>query len=194
VGARRLKVLLLVLGGLASVGLGACAGAENRPKSTTASTLGLVTATVPLGRSTTSITPVQSSTAKVTTSRPVGAPGVYHHQEDNSYFAYTGFWTQSVMPKEGDGLEADGEFFFAPTTASVTVRFKGTYIGYIAKKAYYYGMARVTLDDRAPVLVDLYRGIPEWQQTVWNSGTLPLGVHTLKLDALDIVGELQGGY
>jgi hypothetical protein len=106
-----------------------------------------------------------------------GAPGAIRVQEDNAYLAYTGVWTQSVSPED-----ADGDFYFASHDASMTVRFSGTRVGYIAKKAYIYGMARITLDDRAPAMVDLYHPVPQYQQRVWDSGALPSGEHTLKLE------------
>jgi hypothetical protein len=106
-----------------------------------------------------------------------GTPGAIRVQEDNAYLAYTGMWTQSVSPED-----ADGDFYFANHDASMTMRFSGTGVAYIAKKAYIYGMARITLDDRAPAMVDLYHPVPQYQQRVWDSGALPSGEHTLKLE------------
>jgi hypothetical protein len=131
-----------------------------------------------------------------------GTPGATRVQEDNAYLAYTGVWTQSVSPED-----ADGDFLFASHDASVTMRFSGTRVAYIAKKAYIYGMARVTLDDQAPVMADLYSPLAQYQQRVWESGPLPSGEHTLtlewtgdqrpggrgtyvNLDALEITGKL----
>jgi len=70
-----------------------------------------------------------------------------------------------------------------------------------------YGVASVTLDKRPPVLVDLYSDADAWQQTVWDSGALLAGEHTLTIrwtgksnghpddtkigiDALSVSGEL----
>ncbi len=108
---------------------------------------------------------------------PSGASAATRVQEDNAYLAFSGVWTQSVSPEQ-----ADGEFYFASHDASVIMRFEGTRVAYIAKKAYIYGMARVTLDDQAPVMVDLYYPVAAYQQRVWDSGALPPGAHTLEVE------------
>ena len=147
------------------------AGCSRGGQTTTTSTpVGQAQATI------TTVTAAPSSVTPPTGNQPGGTPATVRCQEDNAYLAYTGFWTQSVTP---DG--ADGDFLFATGQASVTVRFNGTYVAYIAKKAYIYGIAGLTLDDRAPVPVDLYSDLPQWQQTVWDSGPLPPGSHTLKV-------------
>ena len=153
----------------------------------------------------------RSTVTTQTPSPPAGqsadnrSPGIrepVRYQEDNAYLAYTGIWTQSVTPEE-----ADGDFVFASQKSSVTIRFTGTSVAYIAKKAYIYGKARLTLDDRAPVLVDLDYRVAQYQQRVWESGTLPAGTHTvtvewtgdpgadprgayINVDAFEIVGDL----
>lgn len=49
----------------------------------------------------------------------------------------------------------------------------------IAKTAPWYGEGVVTLDGRAPVTVDLYSGSTVWKKTVYNTGLLSDGPHTL---------------
>ena len=83
-----------------------------------------------------------SATQSADDPAPATGPPV-RYQEDNAYLVYTGVWTESVTPED-----ADGDFVFASQKSSVTVRFKGTSVAYIAKKAYVYSKASVTLDDR----------------------------------------------
>jgi hypothetical protein len=148
-------------------------------------------------------TTADTSSAEPSTVGPVvGSPGAVRYQEDNAYLARTGIWTPSVTPED-----ADGNFVFASQKSSITVCFRGTSVAYIAKKAYVYGVASLTLDDRAPVEVDLDYPVAQYQQRVWESGTLPAGTHTLRvewtgdpgtdsrgafinLDAFEIVGDL----
>jgi N-acetylmuramoyl-L-alanine amidase len=82
-------------------------------------------------------------------------------------------------------------------------------LAWIAKKSSVYGIATVTLDDKAPVQVDLYSpsALTLYQQSVYQTGELADGMHTLTIewtgtknpaatdynigaDAFDIVGEL----
>ncbi len=87
------------------------------------------------------------------------------------------------------------------------VGFNGTSLNWVAKKSSVYGIAKVTLDDKAPVLVDLHSTTQLFQQTVYETGVLAAGDHTLIIewtgtknsaatdynigvDAFDIAGEL----
>ena len=89
----------------------------------------------------------------------------------------------------------------------MTVQFDGTYLAWVAKKANVYGKAWVTLDGGVPQLVDLYSATTGWKQTVWTTGVLPAGVHTvtiaraglkspaaydynISVDTFDVVGTL----
>ena len=99
-------------------------------------------------------------------------------QQNNSLLAYSGTWTASTST-----LASGGSFRFAKTSgSSVTIHFGGTNLAWIAKKSSIYGKARVTLDRGTPVLVDLYSLAPLWKQTVWTSGTLAYGYHTVKIE------------
>ena len=137
----------------------------------------------------------------VTARRMVSAYTRY--EQSDSHLAYAGTWSTSTTTSAsgGDFLYANG------SGASVTIGFTGTYLGLIAKKSSVYGIAKVTLDDKTPVMVDLYSSSTVYQQKVWNTGTLAAGSHTVKiewtgtknasatdtnigLDGLDLIGNL----
>ena len=73
------------------------------------------------------------------------------YDQADTHFAYTGTWTVSSTTSA-----SGGSFRFCNATGSVTVSFSGTYLTWIAKQSSVYGKAKVTLDDRDPVTVDLY--------------------------------------
>ncbi len=207
--SRGAKILVLAMLALVLLLAGASWPGCSSPDQTTTTA---ATSGGPLGSTVTTRGTSPSSTPSSTqsadnpapgTGQAVGAEGApVRYQEDNAYLAYAGVWTESVSPED-----ADGDFVFASQESSVTVRFNGTSVAYIAKKAYVYGKASVTLDDRAPVLVDLDYPVAQYQQRVWESGTLPAGTHTLtvawtgdpgadrrgafiNIDAFEIAGDL----
>jgi beta-N-acetylhexosaminidase len=100
------------------------------------------------------------------------------YQQNSSMLIYSGTWTaSSSTPASG------GSFRYANTSgSSMTAYFNGTSLAWIAKKSNVYGKARVTLDDEAPVLVDLYSASTMWKQTVWSTGTLTSGYHRVKIE------------
>ena len=100
------------------------------------------------------------------------------HQEDNAKFAYAGTWdTTSSNSAEG------GSFAYADASdASVTIKFTGLELAWIAKKGPSYGQATVTVDGGAPTTVDLYNSKVRWQQRVWSTGILTMGAHTVKIE------------
>ncbi len=135
----------------------------------------------------------------------VQAPGLTRLQQDAGQIAYAGSWAPNPW-----GVPASGGSSYVTNTfgSSATVRFNGTYIGWVTKKSPYYGRAKVFLDQKAPVTVDLYDSNEVWQQRVWNSGFLPPGEHTLTIqwsfgrnksaldtnlsvDAFDIAGSIE---
>lgn len=125
------------------------------------------------------------------------------YQQNDSRLVYSGTWTVSSAT-----AASGGSFRFTNSAgSSVTVPFKGTRIIWIAKKSPVYGIAGVSLDGGPPVDVDLYSPTAVYQKKVWDSGSLPDGLHTLKIswtgrrapsatgtnvgvDALDVAGAL----
>jgi hypothetical protein len=126
------------------------------------------------------------------------------YEQNNTYFVYAGTWT----PSSSTSASA-GSFRFANQTgSSVTVKFTGTYLAWIAKKSPVYGQAKVTLDSGTPVTIDLYSADTLWKQKVWETGPLSAGPHTVKIewtgkkiaaatdtnisvDAFDVIGTLN---
>jgi N-acetylmuramoyl-L-alanine amidase len=127
------------------------------------------------------------------------------YQQDNSSFAYGGTWTKNASASSASG----GSFSYANVSgASITARFTGTYLAWVTKKSPVYGIAEVVLDGGDPQTVDLYNSSEVWQQTVWNTGTLDDGSHTVTItwtgaknasatdtnigvDAFEIFGQLE---
>jgi IPT/TIG domain len=124
------------------------------------------------------------------------------YEQTDSHFAYSGTWTASSTTSA-----SGGSFRFCNATGSVTVSFTGTYLAWIAKTSPVYGKAKVTLDEQAPVTVDLHSPAAVYQNVVWNTGLLDSGAHTVKIawtgtknasatdtnigvDAFDILGTL----
>ena len=125
---------------------------------------------------TTTTTSTTTSTIITTTTTTTITPTRY--EQTDSSLLYTGTWTRTA-----DDSASGGSFLFANSGgASLTVAFEGTYLAWIAKKSPVYGMAKVTLDNQAPVTVDLYSATALWQEKAWETGTLPFGAHTLKIE------------
>ncbi len=64
-------------------------------------------------------------------------------------------------------------------TGSVTINFTGMSLALMAKKAVSYGIASVSIDGKPPASVSLYRSTTAYKQTVWSSGWLVPGDHTV---------------
>ena len=125
-------------------------------------------------------------------------------EQADSKLVWAGAWTSSPT------TSASGSSFkFADTSgASVTVKFTGISCNLIAKKSPLYGIAEIKLDDQPAVLVDFYNSTALFKQTVWKSGFLAPGDHTvtikwtgtkrtaatdynIDLDAVDVIGTLR---
>jgi hypothetical protein len=124
------------------------------------------------------------------------------YEQADPHFAYSGTWNVSRTTSA-----SGGSFRFCNATGSVTVRFTGTYLAWIAKTSPAYGKATVTLDEQPPVTVDLYSPASVYKNVVWNTGLLDVGTHTVRIawtgtknasatdtnigvDAFDILGTL----
>ena len=125
--------------------------------------------------STTAVTEMTTSTTEGTTTT-TGKPGetAVFHQETDVRFVYAGTW-QSF-----DATTASGQAFVVADKSgcSVTIRFHGTSIYWVAKKSPAYGQAKVTVDGGAAQTVDLYSKTTVWKKTVWTSDTLTPGAHS----------------
>ncbi len=132
------------------------------------------------------------------------AAAAVRYEQGDSHFVYAGTWTNSRT-----SLASGGNFRYSDAKgSSVTVRFTGSSLAWIAKKSPVYGMAKITVDGGTPVTVDLYSAATVYGQKVWETGMLVPGTHTVKIewtgtknsaatdtnigvDAFDIVGTLK---
>jgi hypothetical protein len=116
-------------------------------------------------------------------------PPPTRYDQGDYRISYSGAWTK-VSTSSASG----GSFCYAKTAgASATVAFIGTSLTWVAKKSSPYGLARVTLDDNEPVIVDLHNPTVLWRQRVWNTGKLPAGLHTVKIEWLGQASVPGGG-
>lgn len=145
-----------------------------------------------------------ASTTTTTTTTPPSFSLTRYEQTDPRLL-YAGSWgTLSSSAYSGGSLR-----YTRASGASVDIAFTGTGLTWIARTASNYGRARVTLDGGISTLVDLYSSRTAYQRSVYSTGTLPAGPHSLKiewtgqknpsstgtyvaLDALDVVGTLAG--
>jgi len=120
----------------------------------------------------------------------LSAPTVVTYQQASTQLVYRGSWTV-VSATSSSG----GSFRYATTTgSSVTVKFTGTYLAWIAKKSPPYGLAKVTLDGGPPVTVDLYSSSTLWKQRVWDTGTLDNGSHVVTIEWTGQTSVTGGGH
>jgi hypothetical protein len=147
------------------------------------------------------------TTSTTTTSLPAGVFETIRHQETERRLTYAGDWTAS-----DNSSASGGSFAFAGSSgASLTIRFVGTQLSWIAKKSPAYGQAEVTVDETSVGTVDLYSADEAWQQVVWQTDTLSVGPHVVKIawtgektaaaedtninvDAIEVNGVLTGRY
>ncbi len=137
----------------------------------------------------------------------VSPPSVVRHEEDDQDLDYQGTWTTTQDQEASAGsLTSTDE-----TGAWVTYEFTGTSIDWITTTSATQGIASVTLDGGTPELIDLHSESTLHQESVWTSGTLEAGTHTLVIawtgtknenstgttigvDALDVTGVVDSGH
>jgi len=99
------------------------------------------------------------------------------YQQTNERFDYEGVWKTS-MSESASG----GSFTLTKTSkSSVTVTFTGIQMDWYAKMGPPYGKARVIVDDKDPVTVDLYSEEEVWQEKVWSSERMEMGTHVITI-------------
>jgi Peptidase family M23 len=124
------------------------------------------------------------------------------YEQNDTRLTYLGTWYTN---SSAAGASGSSFRYTNVPGASVTVKFTGAYLAWVTKTSPLYGIAKVTLDGEDPQLVDLYSESDAWQQTVWETGDLTYGTHTVTiecdggkndsasaayigLDAFDIIG------
>jgi hypothetical protein len=108
----------------------------------------------------------------------VSPAAVTVYEESDTHLVYSGVWTV-VQNSEVSGWRYS---YSESEGASVTVKFNGNYLGWVTRKADWYGKVRLTLDGIDKGIVDLYSSTEMYQVTVWSSGLLNSGNHTLKIE------------
>jgi hypothetical protein len=117
------------------------------------------------------------------------APGLILYQQSAPQLTYAGTWI-SVTTSSASG----GSFTYAKAAgSSVTVRFTGTSLAWIAKTGPLYGLAKVTVDGGTPVMADLYSATVAWKRQVWDTGTLAAGRHTVLIEWTGAPSVAGGG-
>ena len=99
------------------------------------------------------------------------------YEQDASKLKYSGTWkkTSSGVASGGSCITADA------SGASVTVRFTGVRLVWIARTGTDYGHAKVTVDGAQSKTVDLYATTTKTGQKVFDTGLLSMGTHTVKI-------------
>ena len=106
------------------------------------------------------------------------APVLTRYEETNPLLVYTGSWANL----NGGAYSGGSLKYTYRSGASVIASFTGTSLSWIARVGSSYGIARVTVDGGTPVLVDLYSPSFLNQQSVWSTGTLSPGPHSVKIE------------
>ncbi len=131
-------------------------------------------------------------------------PPLKYFEQTDPHLAWSGSWTTATST-----LYSGGSFNYANSTAAVTIKFSGMRLDLIGTTAYSYGKMKVTIDG-ASTTVDLYTPTALYKQTIFSSGLLAPGEHTVvmewtgeknpassntyvSLDAVEVAGDLLYG-
>jgi mannan endo-1,4-beta-mannosidase len=122
---------------------------------------------------------------------PTGSPTVPPTQpppatgtidDSNVAWSYAGGWQHCTNCNEsGASYYNASQSWSSATGDTATLRFTGTRIGYYAVRAPHHGIAAVSVDGGAEVLVDLYATAKAGDALVWTSPQLASGTHTLRI-------------
>ena len=132
---------------------------------------------------------------------PLGVPAVTRYQQTDTHLVWAGTWATFSTTSASSGSYKRA----SASTASVTVKFTGTNLKWIATRGTTMGKAYVSLDGGTAQLIDLANATAVYQQEVWNSGVLVSGAHSAKIwwypsntagkyinvDAFDVTGTLN---
>jgi hypothetical protein len=123
---------------------------------------------------------------KTVTATFVAGSTTLRYEEADSRLYFAGGWYLA----RASGCSGGAYKHTRTVGSSVTIKFNGTGIDYIASMNYTQGLARVTLDGGTPVTVNLYSPTVKYQQKVWSVSGLTAGEHTVRVDCL---GKSGGG-
>jgi hypothetical protein len=172
-----LGLLVLVLVLVPPLLVAGCSSGKSTTTTTTTEAVTTTTSEVP-------DTSTSTTEAETTTTAKPGEAAV-SHQETESRFTYAGTW------KSISATSASGKSFAVADAAgcSVTVRFSGIGMTWIAKTSPAYGQAKVEVDGGTAQTVDLYSVSTSWKKKVWDSGPLEAGAHTVVISWTGVKSE-----
>jgi hypothetical protein len=98
-------------------------------------------------------------------------------EQTSTKLTYAGTWTTGTS-----SYYSGSSFKYINKTGSVTINFTGVSLSLVAKKAANYGIAKVTLDGTKTFNVDFYSATTYYKKTVWSSGFLTPGDHSVKIE------------
>jgi hypothetical protein len=119
-------------------------------------------------------TTVAGDTTTTTAASGLSTSQTATYPQTGTGFTYSGSWKTS-----SSSSAAGGSFALADSKASLTIRFIGTAVSWIAKESPAYGEAKVTVDGGTAKTVNLYSSTTVWKHVVWSSGSLKKGAHTV---------------
>jgi subtilisin family serine protease len=112
---------------------------------------------------------------KLVVTAPVG-PGSY--EESNAALAYAGGW----LVQSGTGDSGGAAMYSDAEGASVSLRFQGTGVQWVSRKAPGSGIEKVFLDDVLVATVDRYAPTATFQQQLYAVAGLSAGAHTIRIE------------
>jgi len=99
------------------------------------------------------------------------------YEQSERQIVYEGTWGTST-----NGFMSGGNYRYSNAASStVTMSFVGTKLEWVTARSNSFGNALVSVDGGAPVVVDLYAPTIQYQQTVFTTGTLADGRHTVSI-------------
>ncbi len=130
--------------------------------------------------------------------------GYTRYQETDPFLVFSGAWHSANSRSYAGG----GEKLVSWSSGTMTLAFEGTSLTWLSSANPYAGIAKVTLDGGAGVLVDLYSTMFLNQRPVYTTGAVTEGRHTLTIqwtgkrnarsigtyvyvDAIDVKGSLS---
>jgi hypothetical protein len=133
--------------------------------------------------------------------------GPTRHQESDRSIRFSGGWTTNWctsysggMVKRYSGL-APGPTLRAASLelsgaldGSALIKFSGAKLNLVATKARSYGKVWVSVDDGPRTLVDLYSYLTKYKQTVYSTGFLVPGYHSVTITASGLKRAYSYGY
>lgn len=102
-------------------------------------------------------------------------PGAGTYENGSDKIATTGTWSTLTSASDSGGSIA----YSSTAGASATLAFTGTGISWVSRLTSSSGINEVRLDGVKVATVDRYSATSRTKQTVWSSGPLPAGKHTL---------------